>query len=113
MPTPPETRSIALFCDFENIALGVSEFDYAQVLSTVEALSAERGEEEKVWGSLVKQTLKRRNPGSSEGYNGCGWPRAIRSFGKLLEEAQARGILELELDEKSGGYIVRSAGPEA
>ena len=77
------------------------------VLSTVEALSAERGEEEKVWGSLVKQTLKRRNPGFSESYYG------FRSFGKLLEEAQARGVLELELDEKSGGYIVRSATPEA
>ena len=77
------------------------------VLSTVDALSAERGEEEKVWGSLVKQTLKRRNPGFSEGYYG------FRSFGKLLEEAQARGVLELELDEKSGGYIVRSVAPEA
>ena len=77
------------------------------VLSTVDALSAERGEEEKVWGSLVKQTLKRRNPGFSEGYYG------FRSFGKLLEEAQTRGVLELELDEKSGGYIVRSVAPEA
>ena len=77
------------------------------VLSTVDALSTERGEEEKVWGSLVKQTLKRRNPGFSEGYYG------FRSFGKLLEEAQARGVLELELDEKSGGYIVRSVAPEA
>lgn len=77
------------------------------VLSTVEALSAERGEEEKVWGSLVKQTLKRRNPGFSESYYG------FRSFGKLLEEAQACGVLELELDEKSGGYIVRSVAPEA
>ncbi|MDQ3259293.1 MAG: NYN domain-containing protein [Pseudomonadota bacterium] len=77
------------------------------VLSTVEALTAERGEEEKVWGSLVKQTLKRRNPGFSESYYG------FRSFGKLLEEAQARGVLKLELDEKSGGYIVRSVAPEA
>jgi uncharacterized protein (TIGR00288 family) len=77
------------------------------VLGTVEALSAERGEEERVWGSLVKQTLKRRNPGFSENYYG------FRSFGKLLEEAQARGMLALELDEKSGGYIVRSVAPES
>jgi uncharacterized protein (TIGR00288 family) len=76
------------------------------VLRTVEALSAERGEEEKVWGSLVKQTLKRRNPGFSESQYG------FRSFGKLLEEAQARGVLALELDEKSGGYIVRGAVPD-
>ena len=30
------------------------------------------------------------------------------SFSDLLEEAAAREQLTLELDEKSGGYIVRS-----
>jgi len=72
------------------------------VLETVEDLFKERGEEEKVWGSMVKQTLKRRNPGFNETYHGFG------TFGKLLEEAQARKLLTLELDEKSGGYIIRS-----
>ncbi|OIO74521.1 MAG: NYN domain-containing protein [Zetaproteobacteria bacterium CG1_02_53_45] len=72
------------------------------VMATVEDLFKERGEEEKVWGSMVKQTLKRRQPGFSEGYHG------FRSFGQLLDEAQARGLLELELDEKSGGYIIKS-----
>src|SRR5689334_5575962 len=33
------------------------------VLETVEALLAERGGDETVWGSMVKQALKRRNPG--------------------------------------------------
>ena len=51
---------------------------------------------------MAKQTLKRRKPGFSESYYG------FRSFGQLLEEAQARGILELEREEKSGGYIIRS-----
>ena len=72
------------------------------VLETVEALFNERGEEEKVWGSMVKQALKRRKPGFSETSHG------FRTFGKLLEEAQARKLLELELDEKSGGYIIKS-----
>jgi len=72
------------------------------VIETVEDLFEERGEEEKVWGSMVKQALKRRKPGFSEGYHG------FRTFGKLLEEAQARKLLELEFDEKSGGYIIRS-----
>ncbi|PJA31408.1 MAG: NYN domain-containing protein [Zetaproteobacteria bacterium CG_4_9_14_3_um_filter_53_7] len=72
------------------------------VMATVEDLFKERGEEEKVWGSMVKQTLKRRQPGFSEGYHG------FRSFGQLLDEAQSRGLLELELDEKSGGYIIKS-----
>ncbi|MGR9099807.1 MAG: NYN domain-containing protein, partial [Gammaproteobacteria bacterium] len=67
------------------------------VLETVEDLFKERGEEEKVWGSMVKQALKRRKPGFNETYHG------FRSFGKLLEEAQARNLLELKLDEKSGG----------
>ncbi|HXH71663.1 MAG TPA: NYN domain-containing protein [Mariprofundaceae bacterium] len=72
------------------------------VMATLEDLFKERGAEEKVWGSMVKQTLKRRQPGFSESYHG------FRSFGQLLEEAQARGLLQLELDEKSGGYIIRS-----
>ena len=38
------------------------------VLETVEALSSERGEDEKLWGSMVKQALKRRKPGFNESY---------------------------------------------
>jgi len=72
------------------------------VLETAEALHAERGEEGRLWGSMIKQTLKRRKPGFNESFYGFG------SFSELLEEAQARGELELELDEKSGGYIVRA-----
>ncbi len=72
------------------------------VLETVEDLFEERGEQEKVWGSMVKQALKRRKPGFNESYHG------FRSFAKLLEEAQTRKLLELEHDEKSGGYIVRN-----
>lgn len=71
------------------------------VLETVEDLFKERGEEDKVWGSMVKQAIKRRKPGFSEGYHG------FRSFGQLLEEAQAKGLLALQHDEKSGGYIIQ------
>jgi hypothetical protein len=73
------------------------------VVGTVEALAKERGAEEKVWGSEVKQTIKRRNPGFDESYYG------FKSFSKLLEEAQKRKLLVLDRDEKSGGYIVRVA----
>lgn len=71
------------------------------LVETVQALLEERGEEEKVWGSMVKQALKRRKPGFSEAYHG------FRSFGQLLELAQERKLLELTHDEKSGGYIIR------
>ncbi len=77
------------------------------VLATVEDLFEERGEEEKVWGSMVKQALKRRKPGFSEAYHG------FRTFGKLLEEAQSRKLLELEHDEKSGGYIIKGFAQES
>ncbi len=70
---------------------------------TLEALVAERGDEEKIWGSMIKQALKRRKPGFNESYYG------FRSFNGMLEEAQRRGSLTLERDEKSGGYIVRLA----
>lgn len=71
------------------------------VLETIEALYAERGDSTKLWGSMVKQTLKRRRPGFNESSYG------LSSFSDLLEEAQKRKLLELELDEKSGGYVVR------
>ncbi len=76
------------------------------VLETIEALFAERSAEEKIWGSMVKQALKRRQPGFNESYYG------FRSFGKLLDEAEARKLLELEPDEKSGGVIIKSFNPD-
>jgi len=76
------------------------------VLETVEALSSERGEDEKLWGSMVKQALKRRKPGFNESYYG------FKSFNALLEEAQARQLLMLEHDDKSGGYLVKAGTAE-
>jgi uncharacterized protein (TIGR00288 family) len=77
------------------------------VMETVEALFAERGgEQEKIWGSMVKQALKRRRPGFNESYYG------FSSFSKLLDEAAARGLLKMEPDEKSGGVIIKSFNPD-
>jgi uncharacterized protein (TIGR00288 family) len=76
------------------------------IVNTLDALVSERGGEEKIWGSMIKQALKRRNPGFDETYHG------FRSFNSLLEEAAIRGLLKLEHDEKSGGYIVRPASTD-
>ena len=76
------------------------------IIETLEALSAERGAEDKIWGSMVKQALKRRQPGFNESYYG------FRSFSELLEEAEKRQLLALEHDEKSGGYILRMLAHE-
>ncbi|MET0015009.1 MAG: NYN domain-containing protein [Sedimenticola sp.] len=72
------------------------------VVATVEDLIQERGETGKVWGSMVKQTLKRRKPGFSERYHG------FSTFNALLEEAQEQNLVILEADEKSGGYMIKS-----
>jgi uncharacterized protein (TIGR00288 family) len=72
------------------------------VLATIEALAEDREEDEKIWGSMIKQALKRQRPGFNETYHG------FRSFSQLLEEAQARKLIELEKDEKSGGYVVKA-----
>jgi uncharacterized protein (TIGR00288 family) len=73
------------------------------MLGTLEALIAERGAEEKIWGSMVKQALKRRNPGFNESYYG------YKAFSDLLEDAEKKNLIKLESDEKSGGYVIRPA----
>ena len=73
------------------------------MLGTLEALIAERGADEKIWGSMVKQALKRRNPGFNESYYG------FRAFSDLLEEAEKKGLIKLDPDEKSGGYVIKPA----
>jgi uncharacterized protein (TIGR00288 family) len=73
------------------------------VTETVEAITQERGEDENIWGSMIKQAIKRRNPGFNERAYG------FRSFNDLLLEAEKRGLMKLEADAKSGGYTVRTA----
>jgi uncharacterized protein (TIGR00288 family) len=73
------------------------------LLDTIDALAEERDQDEKIWGSMVRQALKRRNPGFNESYYG------FRTFSDLLEDAQTRKLLSLEPDQKSGGYVIRRA----
>lgn len=74
-----------------------------QVVDTFEALAEERSGDELIWGSMIKQALKRRNPGFNERAHG------FRSFNEVLLEAESVGLLRLEADEKSGGYTVHPA----
>ncbi|MBL6749585.1 MAG: NYN domain-containing protein [Nevskia sp.] len=71
------------------------------LVETVEALTAERGEENKLWASMAKQALKRRRPDFNESAYGFG------GFRELLEAAQGSGQLAVERDEKSGNYLLR------
>ncbi len=72
-----------------------------QMLETVDAIAEEREEGEPIYGSMIKQTMKRRNPGFNERAHGFG------SFNDLLVEAQKRNLIKLQPDEKSGGYKVQ------
>ncbi|MFT3847953.1 MAG: NYN domain-containing protein [Propionivibrio sp.] len=71
-------------------------------VSTYEALVTERGDGGKIWASMLKNAIKRRKPDFNESYYG------FRVFGNLLDEAQARGLLEVGRDEKSGAFVARS-----
>lgn len=74
-----------------------------QVVDTFDALMEERSGDEAIWGSMIKQALKRRNPGFNERAHG------FRSFNEVLLEAEAAGLLRLQADERSGGYTVHPA----
>jgi uncharacterized protein (TIGR00288 family) len=75
------------------------------VLEIVEALFRER--DDSLWGSMVKQTLKRKKPNFAESFYG------YRTFNQLLEDAAKQGLLELQKDERSGGYLIIAFGPNA
>ena len=77
----------------------------SQVVDTVEALLRDR--DAPLWGSMVKQTLKRKRPQFSETFFG------YRNFSHLLEDARDHGLLELEKDPKSGGYLILGLGDDA
>ena len=53
-----------------------------------------------IWGSMVKQTMQRKQPYFNESYYG------YKSFSELLEDAERHGLLSMKKDAKSGGYVV-------
>jgi hypothetical protein len=78
-------------------------FDH--VLDAIEAL--ERENKEVIWGSMVKQTIKRKSPSFSE--SAYGYTR----FNELLEDAAKAGLIKISKDQKSGSYIVSALGEGA
>lgn len=67
------------------------------LLDAVEALQRENRE---LHSSLVKETMKRKQPQFSEEYHG------YRSFNRLLEDAAKRGVVSIRKDARSGTYVV-------
>jgi uncharacterized LabA/DUF88 family protein len=68
------------------------------VLDSLQALRRENYDV--IWGSMVKQTMQRKQPYFNESYYG------YKSFSELLEDAERNGLLTMKKDVKSGGYVV-------
>jgi len=69
----------------------------------LEVLHSVEQDYDPLWGSLLKQAIRRVFPGFNEGYYGYG------SFSALLEDIKAKGLIELDYDESRGNYKVRRA----
>lgn len=82
---------------------GDPEEAFDLIMETLEGLAAERDGDDQVWGSQIKQTLKRRRPGFNESFYG------FKSFSELLEAMQKAKLVKLTRDEKSGGFLVTVA----
>src|SRR5262249_20003476 len=76
----------------------------AQLIDAIQALQREN--KETLWGSMVKQTMIRKNPAFNETYYG------FSTFSKLLEDAAKQRIVTLERDEKSGTYVITALSEE-
>ena len=75
------------------------------ILDTVDSLFRER--DENIWASHIKQVIKRKKPQFSETFYG------YRSFNEVVEDAATRGLLDVQKDEKSGGYVIIGFGDKA
>jgi len=70
---------------------------FEQLLTAVKALQREN---KGLYGSLVKDTMKRLQPQFNEEYHG------YTSFSRLLEDAQENKLIELQTDPRSGTYVI-------
>jgi len=69
-------------------------------------LALRRENKEVLWSSLVKETMKRKKPSFNETYHG------YRTFSALLEDAQKHHLVALDVDSRSGTYVVTGFGNE-
>jgi len=67
----------------------------------VDAIVAlQRENKDVLWGSMIKQTMQRKRPSFNEGYYG------YSTFSELLEDAEAKKIVNIKKDQRSGSYVV-------
>jgi uncharacterized protein (TIGR00288 family) len=73
---------------------------FDRVLEVMESVELDY---EPLWGSTLKQAIRRVHPGFNESYYGYG------SFSDLLEAIKDKGYIELDYDDRRGNYKVRRA----
>ncbi len=66
----------------------------------MEAVAALQRENKELWASLVKDTMKRKQPQFNEEYHG--YP----TFGRMLEDAEKHELITLKKDSRSGTYVI-------
>ncbi len=74
--------------------------------ATLEAMLEDRSDDERVWASVLKEAIKRRNPGFNENYFG------YRTLGAMLEDAHKRGLLEFGRENNSAFVKRRAPGTQ-
>jgi uncharacterized LabA/DUF88 family protein len=89
-----ETRAIP---SIENLPEKKREA-FRLLLDSIQALQRENYDV--IWGSMLKQTMQRKQHYFSESYYG------YKSFSEMLEDAERHKLISLKKDAKSGGYIV-------
>lgn len=75
---------------------------FALMIDAIQALVREN--KTVLWGSMIKQTMQRKNPSFNEGYYGYG------SFSEMLEDAAAKQLINIKMDKRAGSYIVTGSG---
>ena len=89
--SPPSQKRGKRRTDRKEVALD-------QLLEIVRSLERDY---DPLWGSLVKQTIRRVYPGFNESYYG------YRTFSDLLKDAESNRLIALEYDESRGNYKIQ------
>jgi len=104
-PKPPTPKPVKAAAPSKTQDGPTAEQAFEQLIDTLSALIEERGEDDRIYGSMIKPAMKRQNPGFSERAHG------FSTFNDLLKAAKEAGLIELETDGKSRNFSVRLARP--
>jgi uncharacterized LabA/DUF88 family protein len=99
---PPRPVAVVAASSSSSVAApaGDNKQDELFELVTDAYAALQRENYEHIWGSMIKQQIKRKRPQFSENYFG------FRNFSDVLEAARKAGLFEIKRDQRSGSYVV-------